>query len=43
MGLDNLIGKTLEQIEPDKNTLRKLLDAARRNLADTKIKQLSAD
>lgn len=43
MGLDNLIGKTLEQIEPDKNSIGKLLDAAKRNLADTKIKQLSAE
>ena len=35
MGLVNLIGKTLEQIEPDKSTIGKLLDAAKRNLADT--------
>ena len=43
MGLDNLVGKTLEQIEPNKNSIGKLLDAAKRNLADTKIKQLSAE
>jgi len=43
MGLDNLVGKTLEQIEPDKHSISKLLDAAKRNLADTKIKQLSTE
>ena len=43
MGLDNLIGKTLEQIEPDKSAIRRLLEAAKRNLADTTIKQLSAE
>lgn len=43
MGLDNLIGVSLEQIDPDKHSIGKLLDAAKRNLADTKIKQLSAE
>jgi hypothetical protein len=43
MGLDNLIGKTPEQVEPDNNTIHKLLDAAKRNLADARIKQLSSE
>lgn len=43
MGLDNLIGKTLERIEPDKHSICKLLEAAKRNLADAHIKQLSSE
>jgi len=43
MGLDNLIGKTLEQIEPDRNSIGKLLDAAKRNLADARLEKLSTE
>ena len=30
MGLDNLVGMSLERIEPNKNSIGKLLDAAKR-------------
>ncbi len=41
MTLDNLVGVSLERIEPDKLTIRRLLEAADRNLADARIAQLS--
>lgn len=43
MTLDNLIGRSLEQIEPDPGMIKQLLSAARRNIADSKIKQISAE
>lgn len=43
MGLDNLVGKSLEQINPDKHAIQKLLDAAKRNIVDAHIKDLSSE
>lgn len=34
MTLDNLIGKSLEHIEPDSAAIRRLLEAAQRNITD---------
>lgn len=41
MTLDNLIGKTLEAVKPDKAAVRRLLSAAQRNIADARISQVS--
>ena len=41
MTLDNLVGMSLETITPDPLTIRRLLDAAKRNLQDAKLNQLS--
>lgn len=41
MTLDNLIGKSLEAIAPDAATIKRLLEAAQRNIADAKIDGLS--
>lgn len=41
MTLDNLIGKTLEAVKPDKTAVRRLLSAAQRNIADARISQVS--
>ena len=41
MTLDNLIGRSLELIAPDKAMIQRLLAAARRNICDADIKTLS--
>ena len=41
MTLDNLIGKLLERIEPDPIAVKRLLDAAERNIEDAELIQLS--
>jgi hypothetical protein len=41
MSLDNLIGISLEKIEPDISNINKLLSAAKRNIADAHIIQVS--
>lgn len=41
MTLDNLLGKTLEAVMPDKTTIRRLLAAAERNIADANIGEVS--
>ncbi|WP_331344157.1 hypothetical protein [Cellvibrio sp. UBA7661] len=41
MTLDNLVGMSLEIIAPDPLTIRRLLEAAQRNLQDAKLIQLS--
>tara|TARA_R110002072_G_scaffold9584_1_gene46356 strand:+ start:15694 stop:16068 length:375 start_codon:yes stop_codon:yes gene_type:complete len=41
MILDNLIGKNLEAITPDAAVIKRLLDAAVRNIADAQIDGLS--
>ncbi|MCP5162156.1 MAG: HEPN domain-containing protein [Hahellaceae bacterium] len=41
MTLDNLIGKTLEAITPDAAAIKRLLEAAARNIADAKLDGLS--
>lgn len=43
MTLDNLLGKTLEAVKPDKATIRCLLAAAERNIADANIVEVSND
>lgn len=41
MTLDSLVGMSLEIITPDPLTIRRLLEAAQRNLQDAKLIQLS--
>ncbi len=43
MTLENLIGKTLERIEPDPAAIVRLLRAAERNLADAQVERISAE
>ena len=43
MSLANLVGVSLEQIEPDQASIRKLLDAAKRNITDAHIQQVSTE
>lgn len=43
MTLDNLVDRTLEKITPRSDTIKRLLHAAERNIADSKIKALSAE
>ena len=41
MTLDNLIGKSLERIDPDSAAIQRLLEAAQRNLKDAELTGLS--
>jgi len=41
MTLENLIGKSLEEITPDASAIKRLLEAAQRNISDAKITGLS--
>lgn len=41
MTLDNLLGMSLEAIEPDSLTIRRLLEAAKRNIHDSHLSGLS--
>lgn len=43
MTLNNLIGKSLEQIAVDHDAIEKLVVAAKRNIVDSKIMALSAE
>ena len=43
MSLQNLIGRSLETVEPDRAAIARLLAAARRNLADAQLAGLSAE
>ncbi len=43
MSLDNLVGISLEAIEPDTNLILRLLAAARRNIADSKTEGISKE
>lgn len=43
MSLDNLVGITLERIEANAATIKRLLQAASRNLADAKVVDISAE
>ena len=43
MSLDNLVGISLEKIEPNASAIGKLLLAAERNLADTKVMEISGE
>src|SRR3984893_8320602 len=43
MSLQNLLGISLEQITPQKDTVRRLLDGAARHIADAKVQAISAE
>jgi len=43
MSLDNLIGKTLETIEPDASVIKRLLASAERNIADSHVMEISSE
>jgi hypothetical protein len=43
MSLQNLLGISLEQITPHKETLRRLLDGAARHIADAKVMAVSSE
>ena len=43
MSLDNLVGISLEKLEPDSRSIARLLAAARRNIADATIMTVSAE
>ena len=43
MTLSNLIGKSIEQIAPHPDAIRRLMTAAERNIADSKIQVVSAE
>lgn len=43
MGLDNLVGITLDKIEPDKTVIKRLISAAVRNIADAHVLEISAE
>src|ERR1700730_6996155 len=43
MGLPNLVGISLEQITPARETVKRLLDAAARHIADAKVDAISAE
>ncbi len=43
MGLQNLVGISLEQITPARETIKRLLDAAARHIADAKVSAISAE
>tara|TARA_R100001163_G_C5018810_1_gene162226 strand:+ start:692 stop:946 length:255 start_codon:yes stop_codon:yes gene_type:complete len=41
MSLDNLLGTSLEKIEPDSASITKLLTAAARNIKDARVEAVS--
>lgn len=43
MTLENLVGSTLERIETDPEAIRRLLEAAERNLADAQVEAISPE
>ena len=43
MGLQSLVGISLEQVTPVKETVKRLLDAAARHIADAKVQAVSAE
>jgi len=43
MTLTNLVGRSLEQIEPDSAVIMRLLTAAERNITDARITQISTE
>lgn len=43
MSLDNLVGRTLEKIEPDVSIIRRLLSSAERNIADAHVLEISSE
>lgn len=43
VSLQNLLGVSIESITPSQQTIKRLLDAAKRNIADSKIREVSAE
>ena len=43
MGLENLVGISLEKITPSKETVRRLMDGASRHIADARVRAVSAE
>lgn len=43
MSLDNLVGVSLERVEPDVSVIRRLIAAAERNIADSHIVEVSSE
>jgi hypothetical protein len=43
MTLENLLGLSLEAIEPDSASIRRLLDAAQRSLSDARLASISSE
>lgn len=43
MNLDNLVGISLAKVEPDAPVIRRLLAAAKRNIADSHIMEVSSE
>ena len=43
MNLQPLVGKNLDRIKPAAETVRRLLDAATRHVADSKVKSISLE
>jgi hypothetical protein len=43
MSLQNLVGRSLERVEPDRAAIARMLAAAERNLADAELRALSAE
>ncbi len=41
MSLDNLVGRTLETIDPDASVIKRLLSSAERNIADAHVMEIS--
>lgn len=43
MSLENLVGRSLEKIEPNTIAIGKLLSAAERNLMDSQVMEISSE
>ena len=43
MSLQNLVGISLEPIDPSAKTIRRLIAAAERNIADSQVEAISAE
>jgi uncharacterized protein (UPF0332 family) len=43
MSLDNLVGESLERIEPEPEAIRRLVSSAERNISDANIAELSTE
>jgi len=43
MSLDNLVGISLENVTPDAAVIERLLSAAKRNIADAHVREISAE
>jgi len=43
MSLDNLVGRSLEKLEPDASVIKRLLSSAERNIADAHVMEISSE